>query len=337
MKVSVIITVYNLEGFVAKAIESALNQTVKPDEVIVVDDGSKDNSVKVIQSFGDRVKLVRMEKNAGVLPSFLAGIKQSTGDILSFLDGDDIWMPYKLEKVLRVFQEQDDAMMVTHLHQWIDKDDIPTNVVDTTHLNLKRIVETTGDPKQMDTLLKNSILCYKGVWLGSAFCVRRRDLDLQDYENWVGSLPGKELSHQDQPLAAYLILKNPGKKIYFLNEELFQYRVYPTNSSGSTVNLESAIRTLNRSIATVSRTRDIVLRNKSWKEENFMQEMKLTELQFYKDLYENKRGKALRAYVRLFSSFWNRDQKIKETKRFVACTVLGPSRFLQRKTKQRFG
>jgi glycosyltransferase involved in cell wall biosynthesis len=337
MTVSVIITVYNLEGFVARAIESALNQTIKPDEIIVVDDGSKDDSVKVIESFGDRVKLVRMEKNSGVLPSFLAGIKQSKGDILSFLDGDDIWMPNKLEKVLAVFQQHEDAMMVTHLHRWIDKDDVPTNVVDATHLNLKRIVDTAANTDQMDALLKNSILCYKGVWLGSAFCVRRRHFDIADYETWVSSLPGKELSHQDQPLAAYLILKNPEKKIYFINEALFLYRVYPTNSSGSTVNLESAIKTLNRSIATVSRTRDIVQRNKRWKEENFMQEMKLTELQFYKDLYQKKNAKALKAYVRLFSSYWDRQRRIKETKRFVACAILGPTKFLQTKTKKRFG
>lgn len=337
MTVSVIITVYNLEGFVAKAIESVLNQTVKADEIIVVDDGSTDNSVGVIESFGDRVKLIRMGKNSGVLLSFLAGIRESKGDVLSFLDGDDIWMPNKLEKVLDIFQQHSDAMMVTHLHQWIDKDDVPTNMVDATHVNLKRIVAASSTAEQMDTQLKNSILCYKGVWLGSAFCIRRQDIDLHDYESWVTGLPGKELSHQDQPLAAYLILKNPTKKIYFINEALFLYRVYPTNSSGSTVNLESAIRTLNRSIATVSRTRDIVLRNKRWQEENHMQEMKLTELQFYKDLYQKKNGRALKAYVRLFSSYWDRQRKIKETKRFVACTVLGPTRFLQAKTKKRFG
>lgn len=337
MTISVIITVYNLENFVAAAIDSVLAQTLKADEIIVVDDGSKDNSAKVIESYGEKVKLIRMGKNSGVLPSFLAGLKMSQGEILSFLDGDDIWMPTKLESVVNVFKQNNDAMMVTHVHRWIDQDSNPTNTVDATHLNLQRITSLTNDPEQIDQLLKNSILCYKGVWLGSAFCIRRRDLDLNAYEKWVTSLPGKELSHQDQPLAAYMIHTNPDKKICLINEELFLYRVYPTNSSGSTVSLDAAIRTINRSIATVSRTHDIVQQHQNWKEENFMQRMKLTELYYYRDLYQKKTAKAVKAYLRLLSSYWDRPRKVKETKRLVACTLLGPSRFLRTKTKNRFG
>src|SRR5215217_2393273 len=168
MKISVVITVYNLENFVAKSIETVLNQTLKADEIIVVDDGSKDRSVEIIEKYADKVKLVKMEKNSGVLPAFIEGLKHCSGDILGFLDGDDLWMQDKLEKVAGVFKEHDDAMMVTHLHQWIDKDGIPTKEIDSTHRNLKRIVSITEDPVEQDRLLKNSILCYKGVWLGSA-------------------------------------------------------------------------------------------------------------------------------------------------------------------------
>jgi glycosyltransferase involved in cell wall biosynthesis len=336
VKISVIITVFNLEHFVAGAIESVLGQTVKPDEIIVVDDGSSDGSVKVIESYGDRVKLIRMEKNSGVLPAFLTGLKASSGDILSFLDGDDIWMPGKLEKVMRVFEKDPEAMIVTHLHEWIDDKGNVTGIKDDTHRNLQRISSLTRDEKDLDRLLKNSLLCYKGVWLGSAFCIRRRDLDLRAYEKWVDSLPGKNLSHQDQPLAAFLIHSNPDKRIHLINEVLFQYRVYPTNSSGSSINVQAAVRTIERSIATVTRTRDIVSRHPSWKEENFRQNMKLMELEFYKDLYTKKRAKALSRYFKLFFSYWNGRQKVKETRRLMACLLLGPSKFLQLKTRHRF-
>ena len=337
MTISVIITVYNLEGFVAQAIESVFSQTVKADEIIVIDDGSTDKSAKIIESFGNQVRLIRMEKNSGVLPSFIEGLKRSTEDILAFLDGDDVWLPDKLEKVIGVFLQKPDAMMVTHVHKWIDKNGYPTGMIDATHVNLKRITSLANDPVEVDRLLKNSILCYKGVWLGSAFCIRRRALNLEAYVKWVTALPGKELSHQDQPLAAYLIYDNPDKKIYFINEELFLYRVYATNSSGSTVTVDAAIRTINRSIATVSRTKDIVQRNKIWKEENFMQDMKLTELQFYKDLYSRNKRKALKAFLKLFTCYWTGQKRVKETKRLVACTVLGPEKFLQVKTQSRFG
>jgi glycosyltransferase involved in cell wall biosynthesis len=336
LKVSVVITVYNLENFVAEAIQSVLSQTHPANEIIVVDDGSKDGSVKAIESFGDQVKLVKMEKNSGVLPAFLAGIKASSGDILSFLDGDDVWMPEKLEKVMKVFERDADVMMITHFHEWINKEGVATGETDATHANMKRITSIAHNEEELDHLLKNSILCYKGVWLGSAFCIRRSNLPLEAYEKWVTSLPGTGLSHQDQPLAAYMIYANPGKRIHLINEVLFRYRVYPTNSSGSSINLPSAIRTVKRSIATVSRTRDIVGRKPEWKEENYRQQMKLMELEFYRELYNKRRWKAFAYYLKLLSGYWDKPQKIKETKRLVACLLIGPTKFLRLKTKKRF-
>lgn len=336
MTISVIITVFNLEKYVAQAIGSVLQQTRTADEIIVVDDGSADGSVKVIQSFGDKVKLIRMERNSGVLMSFLTGLNASSGEILSFLDGDDIWMPQKLQKVEQVFSTHNDAMIVTHLHEWIDKEGKCSHVVDGTHRNLERIKLKATNTSELDGLLKNSILCYKGVWLGSAFCIRRRDLNLQAYEKWVVEMPGKELSHQDQPLAAYLIHANPEKRICLINEVLFQYRVYSTNSSGSSSTINSAIKTLNRSIATVLRTKNVVEQHPSWKEENYHQKMKLKELEFYRDLYTKSWIRAFKGYAELFARYWNQEQKLKETKRLTACLLMGPDRFLGVKTKRRF-
>jgi glycosyltransferase involved in cell wall biosynthesis len=335
MKISVIITVYNLENFIAKSIESVLNQTEKAHEIIVIDDGSKDKSVEIIEQYTDRVRLIKMVKNSGVLPAFIKGLKHCSGDILAFLDGDDIWKPDKLEKIMNVFIQYEDVMLVTHLHEWIDNDGNLTNKVDETHKNLKRLERSEKDLVKRDRLLKNSILCYKGVWLGSAFSIRRSVLDLNEFEHWVASLPGIELSHQDQPLAAYLIYKNPDKKIYFLNEVLFQYRVYATNSSGSSVTVNAALLTLSRSIATISRTKNIVERNPLWKEEIFHQRMKLLELEFYRDLYSKKIFKAVKSYFKLFFTFWNTSNKIKETKRLFACLFLGPEKFLHLKSRSR--
>lgn len=336
MKISVIITVYNLENYVRQAIESVLSQTRKADEIIVVDDGSMDGSVNIIESFGNKVQLIKMGKNSGVLMSFIAGLQQSTGDILSFLDGDDIWLPQKLEKVEAIFAARQEVMLVSHLYEWIDKNGARSHVIDETHKNLERVKSEAADLLMLDTLLKNSILCYKGVWLGSAFCIRRADLDLTAYIEWVTQLPGKELSHQDQPLAAYLIYANPHKKIHLVDEILFQYRVYATNSSGSSTNVTSAIKTLSRSIATVARTKDIVARNLSWKEENFYQTMKLRELEFYKALYTKNQWQALKGYVHLATFYWKNQKKIKEIQRLLVCIIFGPAKFLKWKTIRRF-
>ena len=90
-KVSVIITCFNLQEYITRSISSCLNQTLdeKEYEIIVVDDASTDDSWKVIQSFGNLIKSVRLPKNKGVAAASNAGIQASTGDYIVRVDGDD--------------------------------------------------------------------------------------------------------------------------------------------------------------------------------------------------------------------------------------------------------
>jgi len=97
--VSVIIPSYNSGKFLSTAIDSALNQTFKALEVIVVDDGSTDNTVQVAESYGDRVTL-HQQKNAGAAEARNNGAKIANGKWLAFLDADDIWEPIKIETQL---------------------------------------------------------------------------------------------------------------------------------------------------------------------------------------------------------------------------------------------
>jgi len=97
-KVSVIIPSYNYGSYVGDAVESALNQTFSPSEIIVVDDGSIDETPIVVKKFSDaRVKYFWQE-NAGVSTARNRGISESSGDLIAFLDADDVWDPHKLEK-----------------------------------------------------------------------------------------------------------------------------------------------------------------------------------------------------------------------------------------------
>jgi glycosyltransferase involved in cell wall biosynthesis len=93
--VSVVIPTYNSGTFLGGAIQSVLAQTYSDFEVIVVDDGSTDNTESVVHSFGDRVCYVRQEnKGAGAARNH--GIKRSRGKYVAFLDADDLWLPGKL-------------------------------------------------------------------------------------------------------------------------------------------------------------------------------------------------------------------------------------------------
>lgn len=102
LRTSVIIPTFNRKDFVAEAVQSVLNQSVKPDEVIVVDDGSNDGTENHLsEEFGDRIHY-HYKDNGGVSSARNAGISLSKGDLVAFLDSDDMWAPEKMERQLSV-------------------------------------------------------------------------------------------------------------------------------------------------------------------------------------------------------------------------------------------
>jgi cellulose synthase/poly-beta-1,6-N-acetylglucosamine synthase-like glycosyltransferase len=114
--VTVLIDNYNYEQYLARAIDSALGQTYSLIEVIVVDDGSKDNSRAVIESYGDRIKSV-FKQNGGQGSAFNAGLPEITGDFVCLLDADDVFVPQKVEKVVSLFQSMPDVDWIFHALQ----------------------------------------------------------------------------------------------------------------------------------------------------------------------------------------------------------------------------
>jgi glycosyltransferase involved in cell wall biosynthesis len=95
--ISVIIPNYNYGRYLSEAIDSVLNQSYAQVELIVVDDGSTDDSEGVLRSYGDRLKWFR-QQNQGVSAARNRGVQESQGEMIAFLDADDIWLPAKLEK-----------------------------------------------------------------------------------------------------------------------------------------------------------------------------------------------------------------------------------------------
>ena len=110
--VSVILPVYNGEQFVGRAIKSVLNQTYKKVELIVVDDGSTDKSINVVQSYTDsRLKLFT-KSNGGPASARNFGIKRSSGEFIALIDQDDLWYPKKLEEQVKLLNQDNKLGMM---------------------------------------------------------------------------------------------------------------------------------------------------------------------------------------------------------------------------------
>lgn len=115
--ISVIIPAFNSEKTIGETIESVLNQTWKNLELIVINDGSQDSTLDVINSIKDSRLKVFSYPNAGVAASRNRGISQVKGEFISFLDADDLWTTDKLESQLKALQENPQAAVA---YSWSD-------------------------------------------------------------------------------------------------------------------------------------------------------------------------------------------------------------------------
>ncbi|MBZ5561106.1 MAG: glycosyltransferase family 2 protein [Acidobacteriia bacterium] len=109
--VSVVIPAFNCGQTVAEALKSVLAQTFHDFEIVVVDDGSQDNTAAGVRSAAPNAVYVRQE-NAGVSAARNHGIRIATGEYIAFLDADDVWDPHKLEKQVRVLDEEPEIALV---------------------------------------------------------------------------------------------------------------------------------------------------------------------------------------------------------------------------------
>ncbi|MDE7315301.1 MAG: glycosyltransferase [Mucispirillum sp.] len=119
--ISVIIPVYNRTFSVRDAVESVLIQSVKPSEIIVIDDGSSFDMVSYLKNYMQHVRLIKLDENKGVSFARNTGIKAAQGEYIAFLDSDDLFLPKKLEYQIKYMSENN--LLISHTDEfWYRKD-----------------------------------------------------------------------------------------------------------------------------------------------------------------------------------------------------------------------
>jgi glycosyltransferase involved in cell wall biosynthesis len=119
--VSIILPTYNCAAFLSHSIGSILAQTYNSYEIIVVDDGSTDNTKEVLYPFIQRIKYIRLEQNKGLPMARNIGISSAQGKYIAFIDADDLWLPEKLQTDIEYFETHPEVSMVYSKHINMDE------------------------------------------------------------------------------------------------------------------------------------------------------------------------------------------------------------------------
>lgn len=224
-KVSVITIFLNAESFLEEAVNSILNQTYTDWELLLVDDGSNDQSTAIAKTHADRCpgKIRYMEHpghhNRGMSLSRNLGIQNAAGDYLAFLDADDVWMPQKLERQTAILESRPDIGMVFgpfyYWYSWTgaaedrDRDSlIPTGVAGEAtyappHLLTLLLLGKLTPPSQSDILFRREVV------------------------NRVGPLEASFTGmFEDQVFASKVFLK---ERVFVTNECHSRYRRHPNS------------------------------------------------------------------------------------------------------------
>lgn len=241
-KISVAMITYNGVNYIEEQLTSILNQTVKPDEVIISDDGSTDGSVELIKGIignyidnGIRIVLLTDNPTHGISQNFSWAFKHTTGDIVFSSGQDDIWREDKIEKVLNVYYQHPDAQVVVTDLEMIDKNGDPY-----TGNTVQIYIEKTGlkDGELIKTDRAKYLSLSETVTLiaGPVLSFKRSIYDL------VIPLPVNV--YEDQWIEFIGVAED---SMYYLNEKTTYYRVHDSVSNSANISLSRRIqRTLSR-------------------------------------------------------------------------------------------
>lgn len=208
MRFSVIIPLYNKAPYVKKALESVINQTFREFELIVVDDGSKDDSLGIAKDVlkgSDIDYQIIHQENAGVSTARNNGVSASRGDFVCFLDADDWWTPYFLERMDRLIKEYPDAGIYGTNYYIVKRGE----------QRLALYIPSTGYINYCD--------CYREsrmpLWTGAVSIPRfvfdefggfKPHLKLgEDFDLWIRIALNRKVAYLDEPSAYYFQDSDP--------------------------------------------------------------------------------------------------------------------------------
>lgn len=228
---SVVIPAFNCEAYIDEAIASVLQQTLRPYEIIVVDDGSTDGTAELLQRYRNVITYIR-QSNKGPSAARNVGISKATGDYIAFLDNDDAWFPDKLFRQVDALNRHPEAALAFSDAAWVRDDGTTARYTFSRNLNgaPRRVVGLRG---QIAAIPEDDGTTLAGDWYGdllqdnfiinSSVVVRRQAL------SEVGTIDESLVLNSDYDLWLRVSSKFP---MVFLNRAALKYRLRDGSMSG---------------------------------------------------------------------------------------------------------
>lgn len=216
MKISVIIASYNYAQYIEEAIKSVIDQSYQDWELIIIDDGSSDNSVDIINSYrqkDNRIKLLQHvgNKNKGLKGTILLGLENATGEWIAFLESDDFWEINYLEEKIKIIDEYADAELIFNKVKFLDETSGKNRLIKGFEKKQKKLAKLKF-PRNMfyDFYINNMLLTFSCVAVKSSV-LKKTNFNtpsdtLLDWWLWV-----------------HIAYKN---KFYYIDEELTNWRLH---------------------------------------------------------------------------------------------------------------
>ena len=207
--ISTVITSYNKGDFLAEAIESALCQKNVQQEIIVVNDGSTDATAEVMQQYRKHIKALHQD-NLGQAVARNRSIRESRGEYIAFLDGDDCWMDSKLEKQMNVFR-QDKEISLVYSKRTIIKNNLDDRMSDQKQDHKRNVVLFRG--YVLDDIIINNCIPF------SSAVAKKKTLEqvglfdeslrvADDYDLWLRLSKDHRIDYVDEELIKYRVCDN---------------------------------------------------------------------------------------------------------------------------------
>ena len=222
-KTSICMATHNGEKYIKSQLKSIINQTIKPNEIIIYDDASSDKTLEILYSFIKKykvdIKIIKGHYQIGVVNSFSKAISAAKNEIIFLSDQDDIWMNNKIEKISKSFKEDDQLDLIFTNGETINHNDslLKKDLFQFTRFNFLKRIDFLNNTK-------SNIIKYPHSALGMSMAFKKRNLDFILPMNCNDSF----MTHDKWIL---LSINFFGGKIKYLNEKLVKYRLHMLQES----------------------------------------------------------------------------------------------------------